>query len=285
MTFVRRALAALAVIAIPAVAVLAQTGSPALGPEADAGAAATGQEIVVSVFPYGDIVVNGRVRRCQRMVGDPLDKVRLRVEVDPHSGAPLPRYLAIIPSAEGGFVSVLNNEQVTGPEFWQRVGVGMDRYVFRAPASGRPMCIGGRRGSEESGRFAGFRRIVDAAPYRGHRLRFTAQVATGRAAQVNFWLAAGNEWRESDPRARRAPRHLLLNGGSTNELRFGGTRDWTPVALETGPIDQLADHVSYGFNLQGPGDVWIVEPKLEIVGGGPGGVSASALAVTGLEHE
>ncbi|KRA79713.1 hypothetical protein ASD76_16955 [Altererythrobacter sp. Root672] len=172
--------------------------------------------------------------------------------------------MAIIPDGRQGYVLVPNAEQITGPEFWQRVGVGMDQFVFRAPSIGKPMCIGGRGDRD---RFGGFRRIVDAAPYRGHRLRFTAWVATGRAQQVNFWLAAGTRWPEKRRQfeVRRTDFYELLNGGNTNNLPFAGNHGWTPVLLETGPIHKDADHVSYGFNLAGSGDVWVYEPKLEIV--------------------
>jgi hypothetical protein len=59
---------------------------------------------------------------------------------------------------------------------------------------------------------------------------------------------------------------LLLNGGNTNNARFGGDHGWTPVLLETGPIHADAEHISYGFNLQGRGNVWFYKPRLEIVG-------------------
>jgi hypothetical protein len=46
---------------------------------------------------------------------------------------------------------------------------------------------------------------------------------------------------------------------------FSGSRGWTPVLLEIGPIDDRAGHLSYGFNLEGGGDIWVYDPKLEIV--------------------
>ncbi|MGV3555899.1 MAG: hypothetical protein ACO1OD_11650 [Croceibacterium sp.] len=239
---------------------------------------AADNEIVVTGFR--DIVVNGRAIRCRPVAGDPLDDVDLGggFDVDPHSRKPVLKHMAIIPDGQNGYVMIPNNEQITGPEFWQRVGVGMDRYVFRAPSIGRPMCIGGR---SDRDRFAGFRRVVDAASYRGHRLRFTAWVATGRAEQVNFWLAAGTQWPEKrrEFEVRRTDFYELLNGGNTNNLPFGGNHDWTPVLLETGPINKDADHVSYGFNLQGSGDVWVYEPRLEIVVDPSEGQRASDLVV------
>jgi hypothetical protein len=35
--------------------------------------------------------------------------------------------------------------------------------------------------------------------------------------------------------------------------------------LEMGPVSKVSDHISYGFLLWGGGDVWLYDPKLEIV--------------------
>jgi hypothetical protein len=216
-----------------------------------------------------DIVVDGRARHCRAAPGDPLGAV------SPGDG---PELRAIVPNGSGGYVSALNAEQVTGPDYWQRVGVGMAEFDFRLTGSDKSMCVGGR--AAPAG-FAGFRRIVDAAPFRGHRLRFTAWVATGRARQVSFWLAVGTDWRASPPQraSRKTPFNKLLNGGNTNNVPFGGDHDWTPVLLETGPVDEDAHHVSYGFNLQGSGDVWVYRPKLEIVDRPDGGRSGDLIVI------
>jgi hypothetical protein len=212
-------------------ATLARTTSSARSTAAQDSAAGDNEasDSAIVVNGYHDIVVNGRAIHCRPLAGDPLDKVRV-------GGGP--DYMMIVPNGRGGFVGKRITEQITGPEFWQRVGVGMGAYTFRAPSGGKPMCIGGRG---QVGMFGGFRRIVDATPYRGRRLRFTAWVATGRAGQVSFWLAAGSD--------------RFRNGGNTNNVPFRGNHGWTPVLLETGPIHLDADHISYGFNLQGSGDV------------------------------
>ena len=231
-------------------------------------------ELEIVVTGYRDIVVNGRAIRCRAALGDPLDKVSI---------PSWPDYMMIVPDDSGGFVAKRVTEQITGPAFWQRVGVGMGAYRFRASSDGQPMCIGGR-GAADS--FGGFRRIVDAVPYRGHRLRFTAWVATRRADQVSFWLAAGTQWREKRRQFEvlRTPFNALLNGGNTNNIPFSGDHGWTPVLIETGPIHKDADHISYGFNLQGSGDVWVYEAKLEIVTEAAEGPRSDDLIVIGRDE-
>jgi hypothetical protein len=205
-----------------------------------------------------DIVVNGHAIRCRRLPGDPLDRV-----IAPYGQH---NRVAVIPQASGGFALEQDSEQITGPEFWQRVGVGFDQYVFRSPSNRRPMCVGGT-GDMRS--YGGFRRIVDAASYRGHRVRFTLWVATSQANLVHFWLAAGTNETKPRPGARR-PINRLYNGGNTNNVDWGGNNGWTPVLLETGPVSSEAAHISYGFNLQGSGDVWAYAPTLEIADESPG---------------
>jgi hypothetical protein len=46
---------------------------------------------------------------------------------------------------------------------------------------------------------------------------------------------------------------------------WGGNHGWTPVLLEIGPIPEGTDHISYGFDLQGSGNMWVYKPILEIV--------------------
>ena len=251
-------------------------------------------ELEIVVTGYRDIVVNGRAIRCRAAVGDPLDKVSI-----PN----WPDYMMMVPDDSGGFAAKRATEQVTGPAFWQRVGVGMGAYRFRASSDGQPMCIGGRGGGGSfrasssgqpmciggrggAGSFAGFRRIIDAVPYRGQRLRFTAWVATRRAQQVSFWLAAGTQWRETRRQFEvlRTPFNALLNGGNTNNIPFSGDHGWTPVLIETGPIHNDADHISYGFNLQGSGDVWVYQPKLEIVTDTAEGSRSDDLIVIGYDE-
>ena len=49
--------------------------------------------------------------------------------------------------------------------------------------------------------------------------------------------------------------------------------------------DKDAHHISYGFNLQGSGDVWAYHPKLEIVADDPERKATSDLIVIGRERQ
>lgn len=207
-----------------------------------------------------DIVINGHSIRC-RPLHEPIDSF-------PAIQAwGKPRESIVLSNGKGGFVLVEDNKPVTGPKHWQRVGTGIDQYIFRAPAGRGPLCIGSKWNSAEG--WGQLRRITDATPFRGKRIRFTAWVASNKATLVRFWLAAG--YRQS----------RLFNGGNTNNQPWGGSHGWTPVMLEIGPIEPGADHISYGFLLYGGGDVWLYDPKLEPVPAGEDDGRRGDVAVIG----
>jgi hypothetical protein len=251
MAQVKRSTLTAALMAVFAGAVPVPTGSSVAQTREPDPLRVADDEIIVSVNPYSDIVVNGRAIRCRPAAADPLDAVRI---------PGWNNYVMIVPDGAGGFVARRATELITGPDFWQRVGIGLGSYQFRSPRGGRPMCVGGRGGGN---RFAGFRRVVDATEYRGKRVRFSAWVATRSAEQVNFWLAVGSgRLLEGESLFQR---DRLLNGGNTNIVPFSGSRGWTPVLLELGPLDGDAGHISYGLNLEGSGDLWVHDAKLEVV--------------------
>lgn len=222
----------------------------------------TGPEPVVT--GYREIVVNGRARHCYKLRNDPVNSV----DATPPDG--VRRQSEIVPFGNGKFVFQPEEEEpVTGPVFWARTGTGIDQYIFRTPTSGAPLCIGAKWSDPEG--WGQLRRIVDAAPYQGHRVRFTAWATTGDARSVRFWLAAGKGM------------HLLTNGGNTNNQPWGGNHGWTPILLEIGPVSAEADHISYGFLLWGHGDVWVYHPKLEIVTDEPPGSRTDDVAIIGSD--
>ena len=215
--------------------------------DARSSSAQAGDPNDVVVVGIRDIVVNGKARRCNPVAGDPLSVIRLSSIFlsDPNQQS------VVKTSGSGGYGLFPDDDPLTGPEVWQRAGRGLDQYVFRVTAPDRPICIGSHAPDRKT--FAQLRRIIDARTYRGHRLRFTAWVATGDAALVNFWLAA----------AHRPER--ISGGGNTNNRPWGGSHGWTPIMIEIGPIKQDADYISYGFLLHGHGDVWMYKPTLSVV--------------------
>lgn len=202
-------------------------------------------EIVV----YGpqDIVVNGRARKCRPIAGDPLSKVNLSSSL---LSQPLQQSVVRI-LGQGRHVLVPDDNPMTGPDVWQRAGRGLGQYVYHVMAQDRPICIGAD--APDFGTFAQLRRVIDAKPFWGKRIRFTAWVATSSAWLVNFWLSA----------ARRLER--IVNGGNTNNKPWGGDHGWTPVMIEIGPVNPKSEYISYGFLLRGAGDVWVYKPELSVV--------------------
>lgn len=194
-----------------------------------------------------DIVVNGQARKCRPINGDPLSRVNASVSL---LNDPLQQ--SVVKSlGQGRFELTPDDNPITGHDVWQRAGRGVGQYVFHVTSQSRPICIG----SDDPGRktFAQLRRVLDAKPFWGKRLRFTAWVTTSNASMVNFWLAS----------ARRPER--ISNGGNTNNRPWGGSHGWTPIMIEIGPIKVKSDYISYGFLLRGAGDVWVYKPELSIV--------------------
>jgi hypothetical protein len=218
----------------------------------------SGPEIVVN-GALEDIVVNGRARHCYPLRKEPLDSF----DASPFGKR---SQSVVLPVGNGKFALLPDEEQVTGPTYWQRVGTGIDQYIFRAPSNGSPLCIGAKGAGPEG--FAQLRRITDAAAFRGKRVRFTAWAATNRASLVRFWLAAGT-------------RSKLTNGGNTDNQHWGGSHGWTPILLEFGPVSKAAAHISYGFLLYGDGDVWLYNPKLEVVTDERAGSRTGDIAIIG----
>jgi hypothetical protein len=205
------------------------------------------------------IVISGHSVRCRPLADDPQDRV------DASPAGSKRRQSVLMPVGGGRFELIPWNsgdawsreffdpERFGGPGVWRRLGTGIDQYIFRNPDDATLLCIGSKWSDPEG--FGQLGQIVEAGPYRGKRVRFTAWVASRNAALVNFYLASG------DPGSRR----LVVNGGNTNNHSWGGSHGWTPMMIEIGPISKHSSFISFGFNLNGDGDVWLYNPKLEVV--------------------
>lgn len=207
--------------------------------------------------PQIDIVVTAHPPHCRLRDGDPADAVdTTRKPGDPDAQV-------IRPDWKSGTLGLfLDDYPVTGPAFWQRNGAHLDDFRFRVPVDGSLLCIGSKQGYP--GGYGSLRRAIDAEAYHGHVLRFTAYVATWRAGNVIFWLAAG---RGSYREGYRAPLGTNIVAGDNSDARpiKGTTRGWTPISYMIGPIPCSATQISYGIILDGGGDVWMYKPRIDIV--------------------
>lgn len=197
------------------------------------------------------ILVVGRLPHCQPRPGDPLDSV------DMAPAAAKPRQQVIKrDSATGLFGIFPDDDPITGPGIWQRAGTRMDQYIFRVPEDGMPMCIGARNKGPQG--WGQLRQVLDAAPYHGKTVRVTMWVASNKAGRIWFWVASGRPGKPGG--ARRADMAT-----ETGNLEFRGSHTWTPVSLTMGPVRCDQEKLSFGVMLDGPGDLWIYKPEVEVI--------------------
>ncbi len=194
--------------------------------------------------PNAIVVTGGRdLPHCRQRSGDPLDAVNV--------SPPEPGNHVVMPDGHGSYSLVRDFVPVTGPDVWQRSGQGMDSYVYRVPTDGTPMCMGSL-GHGAPNSFSQLRRIMNAGDLRGKYVRFTAFVATRREDSTRAWLAGVVACRYEMP----------VGDQESKEMR--GTGNWAPMSITIGPITSTTAKISYGFLLQGKGDLWITQPKLEV---------------------
>ncbi|MES2987252.1 MAG: hypothetical protein V4808_05055 [Pseudomonadota bacterium] len=204
-----------------------------------------GNEIVVTgILPEEEGIVVEAPPRCYGRDGDPLDTV------------PVPRGVgeqSVIGPEANRVVSWHEDDQpILGPTVWQRTGNAIGDYRFRVPEEAdKPVCIGARISATNG--FASLRRIIAADGMHGRYLHFSARVSTRNAGQVRFYMVAGDEF------------HRRGRGGDTSATPIMGTHGWRTVNMIIGPVPAYANHISYGFLLQGRGDAWLSDAKLELL--------------------
>lgn len=190
------------------------------------------------------ITVRGRLPSCRALASDPLEAVdygkagaaQQVIKPDPATGT-----LGFHP----------DDNPYTAPGHWDRAGVHLGDYVYRAPTDTLPGCIGGMKKRPRG--FGQLRRVLPGTPLRGKSVRFTALVATRRSDEVRFWLAGGDSIR------------VLQGDDTANQPLWGTHGGWIPVNLLMGPVRSDVTTVSYGFLLMGSGVVWVHQPRIEIL--------------------
>ncbi len=168
------------------------------------------------------------------------------------------RPLAGVPLVNAGFESTVPGKLGAPEGWWVIQHAGPLSYTFEPDAAVR-------RGGERSLRvrnvgpepFGAVYQVVQAAPYRGRTLRFSAWVRTEGTAGNRFGAGAGLKL------------HSMRGGYPLDvaEMRRNavhGTTEWTRYEI-TLKIPQEADQLEAGLVLFGPGTAWLDDAALDVV--------------------
>jgi hypothetical protein len=158
------------------------------------------------------------------------------------------------------------------------------------PQSGK-QCVTIKRGTGQAGPFGNVMQGIDAAPFRGKRVRYRAAVRAeveGQDGRAQLWM------RVDLPGKGGRPNLGFFDNMAKRPIR---TKDWAYYEI-VGDVAQDAATISIGMFLAGSGQAWMDDVSLEIVGQeaevtGGGGMSFNdigpgLLEITGameLKHE
>ncbi|HCO95778.1 MAG TPA: hypothetical protein DIU00_17840 [Phycisphaerales bacterium] len=140
------------------------------------------------------------------------------------------------------------------------------------PKSGK-QCVTIKRGTEKPGPFGNLMQKIDAASFRGKRVRYRAAVRTeidDQNGRVQLWLRV-------DRRREKGQRKMgFFDNMANRPIR---KKDWDYYEI-VGDIAEDADTINLGMFLRGSGQAWMDDVSLEIVdqdtkvtGGTMGGTS------------
>lgn len=210
-----------------------------------------------------ELVVTARLTpHCVRMPNDPLDDLTAKaprgrwVWIEPDTGGSGFRYMFSMPNSSKA-------PYTTEPGQWRRAGNALPTYIFTQPTDGTPLCIGKRRPhvlpddsdadaedvivvtAKVKSQLTGgqLQQLIRSGPYICRSVRLTINIAT-RGAVGLLWLNGGfGKWKGYD---------------------LKGTRGWTTVILEDGPVGWWYPWAGFGVEVA-RGDVWIDQTKFEII--------------------
>lgn len=143
------------------------------------------------------------------------------------------------------------SEQEVGEPGWVLSGGAHDAYAVRRDGPAwllEPV-------KDTFGHYGTWMRQVEAADYRGKRVRITATVRTrGATRRVDFWARV---------QAKDSPSDGGGLGGDSEKLPADS--EWTQdtIVLDVPPA---ADRIEYGVGIAGPGTLWLESAKLDVVG-------------------
>jgi hypothetical protein len=126
------------------------------------------------------------------------------------------------------------------------------------PKSGK-QCVTIKRGTEKPGPFGNVMQGIDAAPFRGKRVRYRAAVRT----QIEGQEGSAHLWMRVDLTAKDGKRRSgFFDNMSNRPIR---KNDWDYYEI-VGDIAEDAETVIVGMFLRGSGQAWMDDVSLEIVG-------------------
>lgn len=150
------------------------------------------------------------------------------------------------------------------------------------PKSGK-QCVTIKRGTERPGPFANVMQKIDAAAFRGKRVRYRAAVRTaidGQEGRAQLWL------RVDRAREKGQRRMGFFDNMGNRPIR---RKDWEYYEI-VGDISDDAETINVGMILAGSGQAWmddtsleIVEKDAEVTGRGLGGMSFDGIGPGLLE--
>ena len=145
--------------------------------------------------------------------------------------------------------------QEVGEPGWILSGGAHEEYAVRRDASAdRPSWLL-EPVSDTFGRYGTWMRHIEAADYRGKRVRITATVKTrGATNRVDFWARA---------QAKDSPGDGAGLGGDWEKLP--ADTDWSQNTIVFDVPDQT-EWLEYGVGVAGPGVLWLDGAKIEVVG-------------------
>lgn len=173
------------------------------------------------------------------------------------------RFAVVLAFALLGDASLVRAQYGDLPPGWIRAGSQPQDYLMGTdPKGGR---AGGRAGfikarTSDVGGFGTLMQMFDAAEYRGKRLRFSASVkADGIAKWAGLWMRIDG----TPSTGSRTPTMLGFDNMQSRPIK--GSSDWKPyqVVLDV-PEEAMA--IAFGILLEGPGQAWMDDVKLEAVG-------------------
>jgi hypothetical protein len=126
------------------------------------------------------------------------------------------------------------------------------------PKSGK-QCVTIKRGTEKPGPFGNVMQGIDAAPFRGKRVRYRAAVRT----QIEGQEGSAHLWMRVDLTAKDGKRRSgFFDNMSGRPIR---KNDWDYYEI-VGDIAEDAETIIVGMFLRGSGQAWMDDVSLEIVG-------------------